>query len=151
MSRGSQPGGAGADMQSAFRTRAEAGCGEFAYVASLQHFDLSGRVDLHLILAATTRVARDFSAPLPTRPPRETCPDLLKANCVRPSLTAEVNASVHTVAHRNGTPPASGTQSQGLRERRTPGYRIGPPEGFRSRPEPVRKEVCHAGSIPART
>ena len=139
-------------MQTALPARAEAVCGEFAYVASLQHFDLSGRVDLHLKLAATTRVMRDLSGPLPTlpalaiRPFRKRYPELSKSNCVRPSLTAEVNASEHTVAHRNGTPPASGTQSQGLRERRSPGYRIGPPARF-----PVPSRTHPQGGVPCRT
>ena len=139
-------------MRIVFSACGEAAYGQFPNVASLQFVDLWGRVDLHLKLAATTRVMRDLSGPLPTlpalaiRPFRKRYPELSKSNCVRPSLTAEVNASVHTVAHRNGTPPASGTQSQGLPEWRSPGCRIGPPAGF-----PVPSRTHPQGGVPCRT
>ena len=90
-----------------------------------------------------------LAAPFRLAPPGERCPDISTSSTVRSSPTARVKASLNEVAHRNGTPQVSGTQSQGLRERRTPGCRNEPPEGFWSRPEPVRKEVCHAGSIRA--
>ena len=56
------------------------------------------------------------------------------------------DASVHTVAHRKGTPQASGTQSQGLRERRSPGCRIGPPARF-----PVPSRTYPHGGVLCRT
>ena len=55
--------------------------------------------------------ARCIQNILPTRLSGEWCLRVSSLGCVRPSLTAEVKANVQTVAHRNGTPPASGTQS----------------------------------------
>jgi hypothetical protein len=120
-------------MQLAFRAQTEAESSEF------------------VAFSAITRVTRVFIDTLPERSARDRCQIQPKSRCIRPLLTAEVNASVQTVAHRNGKPPGRGTQSQGLRTRRSPGYRIGPPMGFLSRPEPIRKEVCHAESKHART
>ena len=102
-------------------------------------------------IPVTARFSRDISGTLPTRPPRVTCPDLPNSNGARLSPTAGVGTNSSTVVHRNGTSPAGGTQSQGLRKRNTPGCRIGPPEVFWSRPDPVRKEVCYAETRPSRT
>ena len=144
-------------MRFAFHARLEAAShtgehctAEVFYITLLQQFASPVPRRVSSALAVDTRLTRDIRGTTSAWPPRKV-PTLLEVGLVRPSTTAGVVSSAVPVAHRKGTPQTSGTQSQGLRIRRTPGCRIEPPEGFLSRPEPIREEVCHAGSIHART
>jgi len=144
-------------MRFAFRARFEASnrtagnvTSEVVYITWWRQLTLPVQGRLSSALAAGKRLTRDIRGTTAARPPRKVS-TLLEVGRDRPSKTASLAASAVTVAHRNGTPSLRGTQSQGLPTWRTPGYRIGPPEGFLSRPEPIRKEVCHVQEASART
>jgi hypothetical protein len=88
------------------------------YVAFLQQLDGQNRLDVDFY-----RIPRAPFAPLTWtrnqfRPPPG---DVSRATGVSeaPARTVVVGSVIHSVAHRNGTPPARGTQSQGLRHAET--------------------------------
>jgi hypothetical protein len=115
-----------------------------AYVASLQQVDMFWRLGLPLFWLHSNAYRGHQRHPLLAGPLGERCHQISAWGACR-SLREVAMVVTQPVAHRNGTPPARGTQSQGLRTRRSPGCRIEPPDRF-----PVPSRTYPQGGVPRR-